>query len=334
MDWEGKIVLITGGTGSFGQAFCKLLLNDYPVKAVRVYSRDELKQYEMARKLTDPRLRFLIGDVRDKERLERAMIDVDIVVHAAALKQILACEYNPLEAIKTNIMGAANVIEAALNSGVKNVIALSSDKAVNPVNLYGATKLCAEKLFVQGNSYSGAGPTRFSCARYGNVLGSRGSVVPLFYQQKQNGMLTITDSRMTRFWITLPQAVKFVIKRIESMQGGEIFVPKLPSVKVTDLAETIAPGCTTVETGIRPGEKLHEVLVTEEESRHSRDMGEYYLIEPENQWWDVVGWEGGVRVDDDFRYSSDSNERFISGPELVDLIKETEEYWLTPSAVP
>jgi UDP-N-acetylglucosamine 4,6-dehydratase/5-epimerase len=246
----------------------------------------------------------------------------------------VACEYNPLEAIKTNILGAANVVEAALNSGVERVIALSSDKAVNPVNLYGATKLCAEKLFVQGNSYAGQGPTRFSCARYGNVLGSRGSVVPLFHEQRENGVLTITDSRMTRFWITLPQAVDFVIKRVETMLGGEIFVPKLPSVKVTDLAEAIAPGYPTQEIGIRPGEKLHEVLITEEESRHTRDMGSYYTIEPEHQWWDSGERSGGTAVSDDFRYGSDSNEHYILGEGLLELIKETETYWLTPSSAP
>ncbi len=331
MFWEDKVVLITGGTGSFGQAFTKILLEKYPIRALRIYSRDELKQYEMQKIMTDSRLRFFIGDVRDKDRLVRAMNGVDIVVHAAALKHVLACEYNPLEAIKTNVMGAANVIEAALENEVDKVIALSTDKAVNPVNLYGATKLCAEKLFVQGNSYAGERKTRFSCCRYGNVLGSRGSVVPLFHEQKASGSLTITDHRMTRFWITLPQAVDFVTKAVEFMHGGEIFVPKIPSVMITDLAEAIAPGYETHEIGIRPGEKLHEVLLTDEESHHSLELEDFYIVKPEHQWWSAEHWAEAKSLPDGFRYSSDCNDDFLKGQALLDLIKSTEEYWL-PSA--
>src|SRR6266508_978612 len=271
---DQKAVLITGGTGSFGRKFLEIVLREYPVARLVVYSRDELKQEEMRTHcgLVDPRLRYFIGDVRDRERLYRAMSGIDVVIHAAALKQVPALEYNPMEAVKTNIDGAENVINAAIDSGVKKVLALSTDKAVNPINLYGATKLVAEKLFVQANSYSGAGPTRFSSVRYGNIGGSRGSVIPIFLEQRRTGRVTVTDSRMTIFWITLEQGARFVIRCIEQMSGGEVFVPKLPSMSIMDLAEAMAPGCETKAIGIRSGEKVHEVLVSEDEARHTLEL--------------------------------------------------------------
>jgi UDP-N-acetylglucosamine 4,6-dehydratase/5-epimerase len=254
MDWAKQVVLVTGGTGSFGRQFVDIMLRElHPMKLI-VFSRDELKQHEMRETGFDhPSLRYFIGDVRDLERLRRAMHGVDVVVHAAALKQVPACEYNPMEAIKTNIMGSSNVIEAALDTGVKRVLALSTDKAVSPVNLYGATKLAAEKLFVQSNSYAGGSITRFSCVRYGNVVGSRGSVIPIFIKQRQNGKLTITDERMTRFWLTLDQGARFVIRCIEEMQGGEVFVPKIPSTRIVDLARAIAPQAELEGCGHPPG---------------------------------------------------------------------------------
>lgn len=280
-----RTILITGGTGSFGKKFAEVVLRDHDPKKLIIFSRDELKQHEMQTVLgfDDPRLRFFIGDVRDAERLKRAVAGVDIVVHAAALKQVPACEYNPFEAVQTNVMGAKNVINAAIDCGVKRVLALSSDKAVNPVNLYGATKLVAEKLFIQGNSYAGEGGSRFACVRYGNVVGSRGSVVPLFKEQRKNGCITVTDERMTRFWITLDQGVSFVIRCIEEMHGGEIFVPKIPSMRVVDLATTLAQGCKIQITGIRPGEKLHEVLIHENEPRQSTDVHKAVAF----LWWGV-----------------------------------------------
>jgi UDP-N-acetylglucosamine 4,6-dehydratase/5-epimerase len=266
MVWSELSVLITGGSGSFGKKFTEIMLRDFHPRRLIIFSRDELKQHEMRIGGFDhPNLRYFIGDVRDVDRLRRAMHGVDIVVHAAALKQVPACEYNPIEAVLTNITGARNVIEAALDCGVKKVIGISTDKAVNPVNLYGATKLVAEKLLVQANAYSGSGPTHFSCVRYGNVVGSRGSVIPLFFAQRKNGKVTVTDARMTRFWITLEQGVRFVIQCIEQMHGGEIFVPKIPSMRMTDLVTAIAPECDVEYIGIRPGEKVHEVLVSEDE---------------------------------------------------------------------
>jgi UDP-N-acetylglucosamine 4,6-dehydratase len=271
--FDGKTVLITGGTGSFGKMFTSLLLKEWNPDSVRIYSRGELLQWEMQQKIQDERLRFFIGDVRDKDRLYRAMNDVDIVVHAAALKQVPAAEYNPIEAVKTNIDGASNVINASIDNGVEKVMALSTDKAVHPVNLYGATKMVAEKLFVQGNTYAGGRNTRFACTRYGNVVGSRGSIIPLFLEQRKQGRVTITDERMTRFWLTLEQGARFVAHCIETMKGGEIFVPKIPSMRITDLAKVIAPDCNVEIIGIRPGEKLHEVLLTEDEARHSKGYG-------------------------------------------------------------
>src|SRR5512145_650249 len=264
MDWKDKTILITGGTGSFGKKFTKIALEEKQPKKIIIFSRDELKQHEMKVHGYDhPSLRYFIGDVRDRERLVRAMHGVDIVVHAAALKQVPACEYNPMEAIKTNIMGTANVVEAALDAGVKKVLMVSTDKAVSPANLYGATKLAAEKLTIQSNAYAGGSATRFSCVRYGNVVGSRGSIVPLFLKQRASGQITVTDDRMTRFWLSLEQGVRFVIHCIEQMEGGEVFVPKIPSTKVVDLAKAIAPNAEIKVIGIRPGEKLHEALISE-----------------------------------------------------------------------
>jgi UDP-N-acetylglucosamine 4,6-dehydratase len=268
MDWSKKVVLITGGTGSFGKKLTRILLDEYNPAKVIVFSRDELKQYEMRASGYDAHnLRYFIGDVRDLDRLRRAFEGVDIVIHAAALKQVPACEYNPMEAIKTNILGSSNVIDAALDSGVERVVALSTDKAVNPINLYGATKLAAEKLFIQSNSYAGGRKTRFSCVRYGNVVGSRGSVVPVFLRQRENGEITVTDDRMTRFWISLEQGVRFVIRCAENMHGGEVLEPKKPSMSIVDLAKAIAPEAKVNVIGIRPGEKLHEVLISEDEAR-------------------------------------------------------------------
>lgn len=304
---DNKIILITGGAGSFGQKFIEIVLKEHNPKSIRVYDNRELALVEMQRCLEDSRLRFFLGDVRDKNRLKMAMDSVDIVVHAAALKHVPICEYNPIEAIKTNIDGAKNVIDAAIESRVKKVINISTDKAVQPVNLYGATKMVAEKLFVQGNSYSGDKATIFSCSRYGNVAGSSGSVMPLFKEQKEKGEITITDERMTRFWITLEQGVKFVIASIAKMKGGEIFVPKIPSMKITDLAETLAPDCKRKAIGIRPGEKLHEVLLTEEECRHAKEFENYYIIEPEFAFWNKENHKDGKAVQADFYYSSDRN---------------------------
>ena len=318
--WTGKTIVLTGGTGSFGRRFTETLLRHHNPKALRIFSRDELKQHDMDKHFHDERLRFFLGDVRDKDRLVRAMTGADLVVHAAALKQVPACEYNPLEAVKTNILGAANIIDAAIDRNVARVIALSTDKAVNPVNLYGATKLCAEKLFVQGNSYAGEGQTRFACIRYGNVVGSRGSVVPLFREQaRQAGEITLTDERMTRFWLTLDRGVDFVLSCGERMLGGEVFVPKIPSTRVVDLAEAVAPGVRRRVTGIRPGEKLHEVLLTEDEARHSIELADRFLIEPEHSWWTARRGDG-KRPDDAFRYASDTNPDWLTIPQLRDLI--------------
>ncbi|MEG3054730.1 MAG: UDP-N-acetylglucosamine 4,6-dehydratase (inverting) [Methanoculleus sp.] len=282
--------------------FTSLLLKEWNPDSVRIYSRGELLQWEMQQKIQDERLRFFIGDVRDKDRLYRAMNDVDIVVHAAALKQVPAAEYNPIEAVKTNIDGASNVINASIDNGVEKVMALSTDKAVHPVNLYGATKMVAEKLFVQGNTYAGGRNTRFACTRYGNVVGSRGSIIPLFLEQRKQGRVTITDERMTRFWLTLEQGARFVAQCIETMRGGEIFVPKIPSMRITDLAKIVAPDCEVEIIGIRPGEKLHEVLLTEDEARHSKDMGDYFIIEPELRFWQKNNGHEGKSLPEGFRY--------------------------------
>lgn len=320
MLFDGKTILITGGTGSFGQHFVKVILARYRPKAIRIFSRDELKQHEMREALQDDRLRFFIGDIRDKERLNRALRGVQIVVHAAALKQIPTCEYNPFEAVQTNILGAQNLINAAIDADIERVLALSTDKAVNPVNLYGATKLCADKLFIQGNSYTGAGPTKFACVRYGNVLGSRGSVIPLFREQRKSGIVTMTDRRMTRFWITLDQAVEFVTRCIERLQGGEIFIPKIPSMALLDLVQAIAPDCQIRETGIRPGEKLHEVLLTEDDTRHTLEFDDCFLIEPEFPWWGGSRWMGGKPLPEGFSYRSDNNTQWLTIEALKKLV--------------
>lgn len=324
MNWTDQSILVTGGTGSFGKKFVEVMLREYLLRRLVVFSRDELKQHEMRQvwndTASDARIRYFIGDVRDADRLRRAFQGVDIVVHAAALKQVPACEYNPIEAVMTNVMGARNVIEAALDMGVKRVIALSTDKAANPVNLYGATKLVAEKLFVQANAYSGGGPTRFSCVRYGNVVGSRGSVIPLFAAQRQNGKVSVTDPRMTRFWITLEQGVRFVIRCIEQMQGGEVFVPKIPSMKIMDLVQAVAPGCEINCVGIRPGEKLHEVLVSEDEARNAVEFEDMFVIRPAHPWWQKDNWPNGAPLPDGFRYGSDTNPRWLTSKELEDLL--------------
>ncbi len=309
---QDKIVLITGGTGSFGTAFVKRLLAEHEPTAVRVYSRDELKQYNLQRATGgDERLRCLIGDIRDAERLRYATRDVDVVIHAAALKQVPACEYNPFEAVKTNINGAENIVTAAIANDVPRTLALSTDKAVNPVNLYGATKLAAEKIITQGNAYAGSSPTRFATMRYGNVVGSRGSVIPLFKAQAREGEVTITDETMTRFWITLEQAVEFVVSCLGLMQGGEVFVPRIPSMRVRDIADALAPNATRRIIGIRPGEKVHEVLVTEDESRRARELADRYVIYPPLPSW-VKGSEPlGEELRPGFRYSSDSNDWWL-----------------------
>ncbi|AJD92138.1 N-acetyl glucosamine/N-acetyl galactosamine epimerase [Jeotgalibacillus malaysiensis] len=318
---KDKTILVTGGTGSFGKKFIQQIL-EKEVKKVIVFSRDELKQYEMAQEFTDPRIRFFIGDVREKERLYRAFEGVDIVIHAAALKHVGACEYNPFEAVKTNIHGAQNIIEAAIDKGVEKVVALSTDKAASPINLYGATKLASDKLFVAGNSYAGDKNTRFSVVRYGNVVGSRGSVVPFFKKLVAEGAteLPITDERMTRFWITLDQGVKFVIDSLSHMNGGEIFVPKIPSMKVTDLAEAIAPGIKTKVVGIRPGEKLHEAMITEDDARRAVEFESYYMIEPEFPWWNSEVSLKGKKLADGFSYVSNLNDNWLTVDELKDLI--------------
>lgn len=322
MNWHEKIVLITGGTGSFGRKFVEVMLREVRPEKLIIFSRDELKQHEMrVAGLSDPSLRYFIGDVRDEARLRRAMNGVHVVVHAAALKQVQACEYNPNEAILTNIIGGRNVIEAALDNGVERVMALSTDKAVNPVNLYGATKLAAEKLFVQSNAYAGGKGTRFACVRYGNVVGSRGSVVPVFLQQRESGTVTITDERMTRFWLSLEQGVRFTLSAIEQMQGGEVFVPKIPSMKVADLARAIAPGCKLQHIGIRAGEKLHEVLVSEDEARHTVELADRYVVQPPEEIWFGHTWsQQGQALPEGFSYSSDKNERWLTVDEIRDLV--------------
>lgn len=324
---RGKSILVTGGTGSFGKQFVRRVLDHHGARRVIVFSRDELKQFEMANAPEfrgRSELRFFIGDVRDRPRLQRAFDGVDIVVHAAALKQVPACEYNPFEAVKTNIHGAQNVIDAAIDEGVERVVALSTDKACNPVNLYGATKLCSDKLFISGNAYVGRRPTAFSVVRYGNVVGSRGSVVPFFIERRQTGTLPITHMEMTRFWITLEQGVDFVIDSLERMRGGELFVPKIPSMRIADLARAIGPDCELQEVGIRPGEKLHEVMISEDDARHAVEHDSYYAILPEFSWW-ARGHDGGTPCDPTFRYASDTNTQWLSGEQLQQIIKPFED---------
>ncbi|MBK9220077.1 MAG: UDP-N-acetylglucosamine 4,6-dehydratase (inverting) [Uliginosibacterium sp.] len=323
-----KSILITGGTGSFGRCFVRTLLERYKPKRVIVYSRDELKQFEMQQELPDERMRFFLGDVRDAERTQRAMRDVDIVIHAAALKQVPAAEYNPMECIKTNIIGAQNVITAALDANVDRVIALSTDKAANPINLYGATKLASDKLFVSANNIAGHLRTRFSVVRYGNVVGSRGSVVPFFRKLLRDGAteIPVTDERMTRFWITLQQGVDFVISNLSRMHGGEVFVPKIPSSRVADLASAVAPGMPHKIVGIRPGEKLHEVMVPADDAHHTLEFRQHYVITPSIVFYtqpdytiDGLG-ERGVALGEGFEYSSGTNPWFLSVDEIRDMI--------------
>lgn len=324
MSLDNQSILITGGTGSFGKKFVEIMLADHRPKRLIVFSRDELKQHDMRQRFPDgpgSPMRYFLGDVRDGERLRRAFVDVDVVIHAAALKQVPACEYNPFEAIQTNVIGAKNVIDAAIDRNVQKVLAISTDKAVNPVNLYGASKLCAEKLFVHGNFYSGGEGTKFSCSRYGNVIGSRGSVIPVFLEQAKSGRITITDRRMTRFWLTLEQGVRFVIQCLDKMSGGEIFVPRIPSLGIMDLAATLAPNAEIDYVGIRPGEKLHEVLVSEDEARHTLEMPDMFVIYP--HYVRANGkWTEGTPLQDNFRYTSDSNAQWLSSEELEKLIGE------------
>ncbi len=319
---SGKTILITGGTGSFGKAFVKKVLKEHNPHKVIIYSRDEFKQYQMAQKFTSDKLRFFIGDVRDEKRLYRALTGVDYVIHAAAMKQVPAAEYNPFEAVQTNIMGAQNLINAALEARVQKVVALSTDKACNPVNLYGATKLCSDKLFVAANAYSGKLNTRFAVVRYGNVLGSRGSVVPLFRELAPTGEIPVTDERMTRFWITLPQAVQFVIDSFALMSGGELFIPKIPSMRITDLAKAVAPGCRIKNIGIRPGEKLHEMMISRDDSRNLFELSDRYIKMPDFPFWKVEVPEGATPVFGDFEYSSDTNALWLDVDQLKEVLNQ------------
>jgi UDP-N-acetylglucosamine 4,6-dehydratase len=322
---NGKSILITGGTGSFGKKCTEMILRKYNPKRLIIYSRDELKQFEMAQDYPHTKydsIRYFIGDVRDKERMSRAFHNVDCVIHAAALKQVPAAEYNPFEAIKTNILGAQNVINVAIDHGVKKVIALSTDKAANPINLYGATKLCSDKLFIAGNSYVGRDTTIFSVVRYGNVVGSRGSVIPFFLKCRETGVLPITDPRMTRFWITIEQGVNFVLQCLESMVGGEIFVPKLPSMNIMDLAKLIAPECKTDIVGIRPGEKLHEVMIPKDDARRTIEYADHYIIQPDFDFWGRrFASNGGQPVPSEFEYNSGDNRWILTSEEMEEIIK-------------
>jgi UDP-N-acetylglucosamine 4,6-dehydratase len=320
MTLDDASILVTGGTGSFGNRFVDTVLRRHRPRRLIVFSRDELKQSEMQARLRHPALRFFLGDVRDRDRLRRAMHHVDVVVHAAALKQIPACEYNPFEAIQTNVIGAKNVIDAAIDAGVKRVLALSTDKAVNPINLYGATKLCAEKLFVQANAYGFPQGTSLACVRYGNVIGSRGSVIPLFQAQRAGGTVTVTDPKMTRFWMTLEQGADFVLRCIGLMRGGEIFVPKLPSTRILDLVEAVAPGCRVEFVGIRPGEKLHEALISEDEARQAVEQDTMFVVEPLHPSWAYTPWADGRRLAAGSAYTSLTNDRFLTPEEMRRLI--------------
>jgi UDP-N-acetylglucosamine 4,6-dehydratase len=317
-----KTILVTGGTGSFGKKLTEVVLSRYKPRKYIIYSRDELKQYEMKQRYGEEKyhcIRYFIGDVRDRDRLYRAFDGVDIVIHAAALKQVPTAEYNPFEAIKTNILGAANIVDAAIDRNVKAVIALSTDKAANPINLYGATKLCSDKLFTAANNYVGHHGTRFSVVRYGNVVGSRGSVIPFFLEMRKTGVLPVTDLRMTRFWITLEQGVNFVLACLERMRGGEIFIPKIPSMKVLDLAQALAPDCEIKTIGIRPGEKLHEVMIPEDDARNTVEYDDYFAVLPasgEDYRQEYILQNGGKPCPEGFRYGSDSNNRWFSVNEM------------------
>jgi UDP-N-acetylglucosamine 4,6-dehydratase/5-epimerase len=319
---KGKSVLITGGTGSFGKAFVSKVLEDDEVTKLVVFSRDELKQFEMAEKINSPKLRYFLGDVRDYQRLLRATDGIDVIVHAAAMKQIPASEYNPMEAIKTNVIGAENIVNASIENGIQRVVALSTDKAANPANLYGATKLCSDRLMIAGNVLAGARQTRFSAVRYGNVLGSRGSVIPFFLDKAKTGSIPITDDRMTRFWLTIQEGVQFVLDSFERMHGGEIFVPKIPSFKVTDVARVVCPGIPTHVVGIRPGEKLHEVMITEDDAHSTYEFEKYFaIISPALK---LLGdYEKiGTKVAEGFRFSSDNNKIWHTDESFLKVLKE------------
>jgi UDP-N-acetylglucosamine 4,6-dehydratase len=315
-----KSILITGATGSFGKAFVRRLLDSHEPERIVVYSRDEMKQYEMAAEFSDERLRFFIGDVRDKDRLMRAMHGVDTVVHAAALKHVPIAEYNPFECIRTNVHGAMNVIDCAIDNQVKRVVALSTDKAAMPINLYGASKLVSDKLFISGQHYVGNGPTRFGVVRYGNVMGSRGSVIPFFIKQRETGVIPITDRRMTRFWITLDQGVDLVLLALRTLHGGEIFVPKIPSMRITDLVEAIAPGCETVDVGIRPGEKLHELMIGADDARRTLEFPRHYVIRPDLSYWNEDNYPDGTPVPERFEYASDTNSEWLSVEAMREML--------------
>jgi UDP-N-acetylglucosamine 4,6-dehydratase len=329
---DSTSILVTGGTGSFGKRFVRALLDETSARRVIIFSRDELKQFEMSKdpSFTDAdrrRLRFFLGNVRDRDRLRQAFCDVDIVVHAAALKQVPACEYNPFEAVKTNVHGAQNIIDCAIETGVERVLALSTDKACNPINLYGATKLCSDKLFVSGNAYAGGRQTRFAVVRYGNVVGSRGSVIPFFIKQRETGVLTITHADMTRFWITLEQGVRFVLNSLERMKGGEVFIPKIPSATISDLATAIGPTCEQKVIGIRPGEKLHEMMISADDARLTREFDDHYVIQPQFGWWAerTRNVEHGKPVPDGFVYSSEVNDSWLTVDEMREMVRPFEE---------
>lgn len=328
--FNNKNILITGGTGSFGKKYTQILLKNYKPNKIIIYSRDELKQYEMASEFSHSSMRYFIGDVRDESRLNTAMNGVDFVIHAAAMKHVPIAEYNPMECIKTNIHGAQNVINASLKNRVEKVIALSTDKACNPVNLYGATKLASDKLFIAANNIAGQSPTRFSVVRYGNVVGSRGSVVPLFKKLIENGAkeLPITDERMTRFWITLEDGVKFVLKNFERMHGGELFIPKIPSMKITDLAATLAPNLPIKLIGIRPGEKLHEIMISADDALHSLEFDDHYVITPSIRFYDKEAdfainklGQNGSSIKSGFEYRSDNNTQWLNQQSLKEMIE-------------
>ena len=329
MDLTQSSILITGGTGSLGKKLIEILINEYHPRRIIVFSRDELKQFELKQKYPEdkyPSLRFFIGDVRDRDRLYRAFNGVDYVIHAAAMKQVDTAEYNPFEVIQTNVLGAKNIIDAAIDQKVKKVVGISTDKAVNPINLYGASKLCSDKVFIAGNIYSGLVDTIFSVVRYGNVMGSRGSVIPLFYKLRDKGEIPITDKRMTRFWITLEQSARFVIECLRVMKGAEIFIPKIPSMNIVDLAKAIAPDCKIKEIGIRPGEKLHEALIGIEDSRDKIEFEDKYIILPEFSWYkkQPKRWTEGKVVSEEFGYYSDNNDWWLSVDELKEILSKME----------
>lgn len=321
---DGASILLTGGTGSFGKAFIAYALERLNPRRLVVLSRDELKQYEVRQLFgDDPRLRWFIGDVRDRRRLERAMRDIDYVVHAAALKQVDTAEYNPFEFVQTNVTGSQNVIEAAIDCGVRKVVGLSTDKASSPINTYGATKLCADRLFISGNHYAAGHPTRFAVVRYGNVMGSRGSVIPLFRSLAERGeALPLTDLRMTRFWITLPQAVEFVVSSFDLMNGGELYVPRIPSMRLVDLARAIAPDSPMKEVGVRPGEKLHEEMIASDDARRTLLLGDRYVVMPHIAGWGYEPPSHGTPVPDGFAYRSDSNDLWLTDGDLRALVEQ------------